>query len=106
MNESFSSKIKSKKTSDLKTDTFPSPSVIIEKIGDRVGVSFSDKIKGIKSITEISLMPERFDPIQGFFVRKTIRSAFTYNVTIKSSRKHFRSAEFVISVHARTIITI
>ena len=70
MNESFSSKIKSKKTSDLKTDTFPSPSVIIEKIGDRVGVSLADKRKGIKSITEISLMPERFDPIQGFFVRK------------------------------------
>lgn len=70
MNESFSSKIKSKKTSDLKTDTFPSPSVIIEKIGDCVGVSFADKIKGIKSITEISLMPERFDPIQGIFVRK------------------------------------
>ena len=70
MNESFSSKIKSKKTSDLKTDTFPSPSVIIEKIGDRVGVSFADKIKGIKSITEVSLIPERFDPIQGTFVRK------------------------------------
>ena len=69
MNESFSSKIKSKKTSDLKTDTFPSPSVIIEKIGDRVGVSFADKIKGIKSITEISLMPERIDK-RGFFVRK------------------------------------
>ena len=49
MNESFSSKIKSKKTSDLKTDTFPSPSVIIEKIGDRVGVSLADKRKGIKS---------------------------------------------------------
>lgn len=72
MNESFSSKIKSKKTSDLKTDTFPSPSVIIEKIGDRVGVSLADKRKGIKSITEISLMPERFDPIQGFFVRKKL----------------------------------
>ena len=69
MNESFSSKIKSKKTSDLKTDTFPSPSVIIEKIGDRVGVCLADKRKGIKSITEISLMPERIDK-RGFFVRK------------------------------------
>ena len=69
MNESFSSKIKSKKTSDLKTDTFPSPSVIIEKIGNRVGVCLADKRKGIKSITEISLMPERIDK-RGFFVRK------------------------------------
>lgn len=69
MNESFSSKIKSKKTSDLNTDTFPSPSVIIEKIGNRVGVCLADKRKGIKSITEISLMPERFDQ-KGFFVRK------------------------------------
>ena len=85
MNESFSSKIKSKKTSDLKTDTFPSPSVIIEKIGDRVGVSFADKIKGIKSITEISLMPERFDPIQGFFVRKN----YSECVYIQCNNKRF-----------------
>lgn len=69
MNESFSSKIKSKKTSDLKTDTFPSPSVIIEKIGDRVGVSFFDRNRDIKSIIEVSLMPERIDK-RGFFVRK------------------------------------
>ena len=69
MNESFSSKIKSKKTSDLNTDTFPSPSVIIEKIGNRVGVSLADKRKGIKSIIEVSLMPERIDK-RGFFVRK------------------------------------
>ena len=85
MNESFSSKIKSKKTSDLKTDTFPSPSVIIEKIGDRVGVSFADKIKGIKSITEISLMPERFDPIQGFFVKKN----YSECVYIQCNNKKF-----------------
>ena len=85
MNESFSSKIKSKKTSDLKTDTFPSPSVIIEKIGDRVGVSLADKRKGIKSITEISLMPERFDPIQGFFVRKN----YSECVYIQCNNKKF-----------------
>lgn len=85
MNESFSSKIKSKKTSDLKTDTFPSPSEIIEKIGDRVRVSSADKRKGIKSITEISLMPERFDPIQGFFVRKT----YSECVYIQCNNKKF-----------------
>ena len=69
MNESFSSKIKSKKTSDLHTDPFPSLSVIIEKIGDRVGVSFFDRSRDIKSIIEVSLMPERIDK-RGFFVRK------------------------------------
>ena len=69
MNESFSSKIKSKKTSDLKTDTFPSPSVIIEKIGDHVRLSFFDRSRDIKSIIEVSLMPERIDK-RGFFVRK------------------------------------
>ena len=69
MNESFSSKIKSKKTSDLKTDTFPSLSVIIEKIGDHVGLSFFDRNRDIKSIIEVSLMPERIDK-RGFFVRK------------------------------------
>lgn len=69
MNESFTSKIKSKKTSDLNTDTFPSPSVIIEKIGDRVGLSFFDRNRDIKSIIEVSLMPERIDK-RGFFVRK------------------------------------
>ena len=69
MNESFSSKIKSKKTSDLRTDPFPSPSVIIEKIGDHVGLSFFDRSRDIKSIIEVSLMPERIDK-RGFFVRK------------------------------------
>lgn len=69
MNESFSSKIKSKKTSDLNTDTFPSPSVIIEKIGDHVGLSFFDRSRDIKSIIEVSLMPERINK-RGFFVRK------------------------------------
>ena len=69
MNESFSSKIKSKKTSDLRTDTFPSPSVIIEKIGDHVRPSFFDRSRDIKSIIEVSLMPERIDK-RGFFVRK------------------------------------
>lgn len=70
MNESFTSKIKSKKTSDLHTNPFPSPSVMIEKIGDRVGISLADKRKGIKSITEVSLMPAIFDPIKGIFVSK------------------------------------
>lgn len=69
MNESFSSKIKSKKTSDLRTDPFPSPSVIIEKIGDHVGLSFFDRSRDIKSIIEVSLMPERINK-RGFFVRK------------------------------------
>lgn len=69
MNESFTSKIKSKKTSDLRTDPFPSPSVIIEKIGDHVGLSFFDRNRDIKSIIEVSLMPERIDK-RGFFVRK------------------------------------
>lgn len=69
MNESFSSKIKSKKTSDLHTDPFPSPSVIIEKIGDHVGLSFFDRSRDIKSIIEVSLMPERINK-RGFFVRK------------------------------------
>lgn len=69
MNESFTSKIKSKKTSDLRTDPFPSPSVIIEKIGDHVGLSFFDRSRDIKSIIEVSLMPERIDK-RGFFVRK------------------------------------
>lgn len=69
MNESFTSKIKSKKTSDLRSDPFPSPSVIIEKIGDRVGVSFFDRSRDIKSIIEVSLMPERINK-RGFFVRK------------------------------------
>ena len=69
MNESFTSKIKSKKTSDLRTDPFPSPSVIIEKIGDHVGLSFFDRNRDIKSIIKVSLMPERIDK-RGFFVRK------------------------------------
>lgn len=71
MNESFTSKIKSKKTSDLRTDPFPSLSVIIEKIGDHrlVGLSFFDRNRDIKSIIEVSLMPERIDK-RGFFVRK------------------------------------
>lgn len=85
MNESFSSKIKSKKTSDLNTNPFPSPSVIIEKIGDRVGISLADKRKGIKSITEVSLMPERFDPIQGFFVKKN----YSECVYIQCNNKKF-----------------
>ena len=70
MNESFTSKIKSKKTSDLHTNPFPSPSVMIEKIGCRVGISLFDKRRGIKSITEVSLMPAIFDPIKGTFVSK------------------------------------
>ena len=70
MNESFTSKIKSKKTSDLHTNPFPSPSVMIEKIGCRVGISLFNKRRGIKSITEVSLMPAIFDPIKGTFVSK------------------------------------